>query len=139
MARDIFHYAVRNALEKEGWEITHDPFTVPFGDADLYIDLGAEQLIGAEQNGRSIAVEVKVFSAVSFVNAFHQALGQFLNYRLALEEADPERQLFLAVPDSVYEKSFQRKLAKASIERYGVSHLVYDSDQEVITQWHPKP
>jgi len=25
MARDIFHDIVKNALEKEGWRITHDP------------------------------------------------------------------------------------------------------------------
>jgi hypothetical protein len=29
MAKDIYHQAVRNALEKEGWTITHDPFRIP--------------------------------------------------------------------------------------------------------------
>jgi hypothetical protein len=42
-ARDLFHNAVRNALQKEGWNITHDPLTIKFGKDKLSIDLGAEQ------------------------------------------------------------------------------------------------
>ena len=80
-----------------------------------------------------------MFGAVSFVSAFHQALGQFLNYRLALEENEPERILYLAVPQDVYERAFQRKLAQAAIQRFDIAMLVYDPDQEVVTQWHPKP
>lgn len=139
MARDGFHNAVRNALEEEGWKITHDPLLIPFGDADLQVDLGAEQLIAAEQGPNRIAIEIKVFGAVSFVSAFHQALGQFLNYRIALEENDPERQLYLAVPKDIYERAFQRKIAQAAVQRFEIAHLVYDPDQEVITQWNPKP
>jgi hypothetical protein len=29
MAKDIYHQAVRSALEKEGWIVTHDPFRIP--------------------------------------------------------------------------------------------------------------
>ena len=29
MARDLFHENVREALLKEGWNITHDPLRVP--------------------------------------------------------------------------------------------------------------
>jgi hypothetical protein len=28
MAKDLFHDVVRRALEKEGWTITHDPYSV---------------------------------------------------------------------------------------------------------------
>ncbi|MFN4254686.1 MAG: element excision factor XisH family protein [Saprospiraceae bacterium] len=28
MARDIFHQEVREALEKDGWTITHDPVPI---------------------------------------------------------------------------------------------------------------
>lgn len=40
-ARDIFHNAVRVALQKDGWIITHDPLSIAAGGFDLYIDLGA--------------------------------------------------------------------------------------------------
>jgi XisH protein len=29
MARDLFHYNVREALEKESWHITNDPLRIP--------------------------------------------------------------------------------------------------------------
>jgi hypothetical protein len=135
MARDLFHQVVRVALEKENWVITNDPLTIPYGDADLQIDLGAQQLIGCELEGQKIAVEVKVFSAASFVNAFHQALGQFLNYRLALLESEPERQLFLAVPKDVFERSFGRKIVQTAILHFAIPYLVYDPEKEVIVQW----
>jgi hypothetical protein len=41
-ARDEIHDAVKNALIKDGWTITHDPYPLPFDDRDVYADLGAE-------------------------------------------------------------------------------------------------
>lgn len=31
-AKDKFHEAVKNALKKEQWHITHDPFRLDVGD-----------------------------------------------------------------------------------------------------------
>jgi hypothetical protein len=42
-AKDFFHQIVKNALIKDGWKITHDPFVLTFGKRDLYVDFGAEQ------------------------------------------------------------------------------------------------
>ena len=39
--RDSFHQAVRIALLKDGWTITHDPLVVQYGGVNLYIDLQA--------------------------------------------------------------------------------------------------
>ncbi|MFM7437014.1 MAG: element excision factor XisH family protein, partial [Snowella sp.] len=46
-AKDIFHKIVKQALEKHGWTITHDPLYLDFGGVEPYIDLGAEKLITA--------------------------------------------------------------------------------------------
>lgn len=40
MARDLIHQACREALEKEGWTITHDPFVLKSGGVRLEMDLG---------------------------------------------------------------------------------------------------
>lgn len=48
-AKDAFHTVVKTALEKEGWLITHDPYTLQAGTLELYIDLGAEKVIAAEK------------------------------------------------------------------------------------------
>ena len=48
MARDLFHQNVREALLKEGWNITDDPLRVPIDGSHLEIDLAAEMVFGAE-------------------------------------------------------------------------------------------
>jgi len=60
-AKDVFHNAVKNALQKEGWLITDDPLFIRFGGINIYIDLGAEKVIAAEKDGQKIAVEIKSF------------------------------------------------------------------------------
>ncbi len=59
----------------------------------MYVDLGAEKLLAAERDGREIAVEIKSFLGLSAINEFHSALGQFLNYRLALGKLEPSRSI----------------------------------------------
>jgi XisH protein len=48
-ARDLFHLAVRNAVEKDEWVITDDPLEIELEEVTLKIDLGAERLIAAEK------------------------------------------------------------------------------------------
>jgi hypothetical protein len=88
-AKDAVHDAVRHALEKDGWLITHDPYYMKVGGVEMYIDLGSEAVLAAERNGEKIAVEIKSFLGTSTISEFHTALGQFINYQLALEEKNP--------------------------------------------------
>ncbi|BAZ37053.1 fdxN element excision controlling factor protein [Calothrix sp. NIES-4101] len=55
-AKDIFHEVVKKALEKDGWQITHDPLSISVGGINISIDLAAEKLIAAEREGDKIAV-----------------------------------------------------------------------------------
>ena len=84
-----------------------------------------------------IAVEIKTFLSDSPLTDYHAALGQFLNYRLALEISDPTRILYLAVPVVAYETFFKREFAQISLERYQIKQIIYDPIQEVIVQWIP--
>jgi len=135
MAKDRFHDVVKTALEKEGWRITGDPYDINVADVDFEIDLAAEELLAAEREGRKIAVEVKSFISPSNVSEFHTALGQFLNYRDALNQVEPDRQLYLAVREPVYTSFFRRRFIVAAVERYQLRLVIYDVQQEVITQW----
>ncbi|MEW5989241.1 MAG: element excision factor XisH family protein [Chloroflexota bacterium] len=56
--RDVLHDSVKQALIKDGWTITHDPFTITFGLRRAFVDLGAEKVIAAERAGRKFAAEV---------------------------------------------------------------------------------
>lgn len=60
-AKDIFHNAVRSALAKDGWTITHDPLSIKVDEIEFYIDLGAERILAAQKAGQKIAVEIKSF------------------------------------------------------------------------------
>lgn len=94
MAKDLFHDVVKSALQKDGWEITHDPYSIEAFDTTFNIDLGAEKLIGAQRNKELIAVEVKSFIGPSLIYDFHLALGQYMNYMRGLRRKDPQRTLF---------------------------------------------
>ncbi|WP_068816737.1 XisH family protein [Phormidesmis priestleyi] len=133
-AKDLFHEAVKIGLWKEQWIVT-DPFKLDVGGTKFEIDLGAERLLAAERAEEKIAVEIKTFLGDSPLTDYHAALGQFLNYRLALELKDPDRLLYLAIPIAVHESFFQREFAQISVERYQISRLIYNPDQEVIVKW----
>lgn len=134
-AKDIFHKAVKQALITDGWTITDDPFVVRIGSIDLYIDLGAEKLIAAKKEEEIIAVEVKSFLGTSLVSEFHTALGQFLNYRFALEQKEPSRELYLAVPVDIYNAFFTQAFPRGVVEQYRVKLLVYNPEKEEVHLW----
>lgn len=135
-AKDRFHDVVKIALQKDGWRITHDPLPIRIeGIADMYIDLGAEKLIAAERNGQKIAVEVKSFIGTSTISEFHTALGQFINYRYALEVQEPERVLYLAVPLNTYNDFFTKSFIHSVIQGSRVNLLVYNVETEDIARW----
>jgi hypothetical protein len=134
-AKDIFHEAVKQALEKEQWVITDDPLKFKFGNVNFQVDLGAEKLLAAERAGEKIAVEIKSFLNPSAITDFYAALGQFLSYRLGLKTTEPERLLYLAVPVDAYRTFFQLEFTQIAVQTYQVLLVVYDPVNEVIVQW----
>lgn len=134
--KDQFHAAVRHALEKDGWLITHDPFTIQISDAvKLKIDLGAESTIAAQRDQEKIAIEIKSFITDSDISEFHVALGQYLNYIQALEDKEPDRTLHLAVPLETYDDFFQLSFVQKSLKRHAINLIIYDPIKEEITAW----
>jgi XisH protein len=135
MAKDLFHYAVKEALIKEQWVITADPLTIKIDRVKLEIDLAADKVFAAEKAGQKIAVEIKSFLNPSAIKDFHAALGQFLNYRLALQMSEPDRILYLAVPEDTFNSFFQEIFIQEAVKLYQVKLVVYNPVQEVITLW----
>ena len=133
--RDLFHEAVKKGLIKDGWTITDDPLTFRIDGINISIDLGAEKVIGAEKDGKKIAVEVKSFISPSPLTDFHTALGQFLTYRLFLGQEEPDRQIYLAIPEDTYNSFFQKDIILKSIETNKLKIIVYDSLSEEIDLW----
>lgn len=134
---DIYHQQVRNALEKDDWKITHDPFPMTIGKKRLYADLGAETLLSAEKEQRKIVVEVKSFVGLSIVKDLEQALGQFVLYEKVLALKEPERVLYLAVNTRVAKEIFSVEIGEILLDSGAIKVIVFDAEKEVITSWLP--
>ena len=122
-------------MQKDGWRITHDPLPIESMGFNVLNDLGAENIIAADRDAEKIAVEIKSFANASDVSQFHMALGQFLNYRDALGDQEPERTLYLAIPLDAFETTFQLPFVRRAIERYRLKLTVYEPEEETIVQW----
>ncbi len=135
-AKDIFHDKVKNALIKDGWTITDDPYTLKWDNGEnLLIDLAAERVIAAEKDNEKIAVEIKTFIGKSTMYDLHLAVGQFMVYQIALEEKEPDRVLFLAVPMEILNEIFLKPKASKLTKKLNLKIIGFDVEKEVIVEW----
>ncbi len=135
MAKDFYHNHFKRALLKDGWNITHDPYPLRVGNIGYEIDFGAEKLLAAEKPGQKIAVELKSFEGPSDVNEFHRAVGQFNDYFVALEMIEPDRVLFLGIPEEVWYGFFQEIAVQRAIQRIQAKVVIYNPHLEEIKSW----
>lgn len=136
--RDFIHGAVVRALEKKGWRVTDDPLLIDIdeGERSFEIDIGAQRvMITANKGTQHIAIEVKTFGAPSLLSAFHTVLGQYLNYRDALEDNGIERPLFIAVPTEIWSQLQEIQFLYRQIRRYDIKIIVVDVTNENIESW----
>jgi XisH protein len=134
-AKDIYHDVVCSALVKDGWTITDDPLTLKIGGRSVYVDLGAERLIGAERGTEKIAIEIKSFLSPSPIYDLENAWGQFFMYARALRKRDPERLLYLAVNRNTFETLFKEEAGELLLEEPGFRMVVFDPITEEVVQW----
>ncbi len=136
MAKDIYHQAVKEALVKDGWTVTHDPYYLDIDNpSPLEIDLGAERLISAEKGTEKIVVEVKSFLNRSLTYDFYGAYGQFRIYRRGILKTDQERVLFLAIAEDVYSELQQRSFYMELIEDEKIFLLIFNPINKTIESW----
>jgi len=135
-AKDIYHDVVKQALIKEGWTITDDPLRLRWAKRNIYIDLGAERIIGAERSEHRIAVEVKSFTSASEVADLEQALGQYVLYHDILEEIEPERVLYLAISQETYVALFETlQIGEILLRKKRLRLILFAAESMEIAQW----
>ncbi len=135
-AKDFYHQQVREILIAEGWLITHDPYFIQLGKLRGFIDLAAE-LLAAEKDTQKVAIEIKNFVGLSNLNEFKEALGQYLLYHLALSKKEPDRQLFLAIPNNFYQDFFEDAFFREIITLYHLKLLIFDENNTNKLVWKP--
>jgi hypothetical protein len=138
-AKDIYHDVVCHAIIKDDWVITDDPYTLKLGTiSNLFIDLGIEKVIAATKENKKIAVEIKSFVSNSLIADLEKALGQYILYSKALKLQEPERILYLALPESAFDNLFQDLTMRTLfLEDSSLNLLVFNPEREVITKWIP--
>lgn len=132
---DLYHSVVRVALVKDGWKITHDPLTIEFEDLTVYADLGAEKFLAAQKNEQKIAVEIKMFSSPSPVTELERAVGQYYLYLTFISKQEPNRDLYLAIPERIYHSFFQRPSIQVFVKERQISFFVFSPEREEIIKW----
>lgn len=137
-ARDYYHQTVCDALRKDGWTITHDPYRLKLTrKKNLYIDLGAERLIAAEKGIQKIAIEIKSFRSASEMQDLEQAVGQFVLYENLLAKYEPDRKLYLAIPEDIKASVFEEEAGQILIENQIIRLFTFNLNAKEITQWIP--
>jgi hypothetical protein len=135
-AKDFYHETVKTALIKDGWTVADKSLTFMVGKRPAMIDLAAEKFLIAERNTQKIAVEVKSFLSPSPMNDLEKAIGQFFLYFDIMAEQDPDRKLYLAVPQTTYNGIFSEAVGELLLRRRPEFNLVvFDPNLEEITQW----
>jgi XisH protein len=135
MARDKYYYLVKQALINEGWTITDDPFEVSSLIADLEVDLAAEKIIAAEKGPDKIAVEIKSFLGKSWLHDFYKSVGQFSFYDLVIEVEEPDRELYLAMPEGAYNHLFRGPISVALAQRNQMKFILFNLETRKIVAW----
>ncbi len=134
-SRDIIHDAVKNALIKDGWTITADPYAIKYEEIKLFADLAAERPFLAERSGKRIVVEVKSFISRSFIRSLEEALGQYVIYRNLLTVTALDYDLYLAINERTYISFFQQKAIQFLVQQNQMRILVVNVESEIIAQW----
>lgn len=133
--KDRIHDAVKNALIKDGWTITDDPFRIHYEDADVYADLRAEKPMREEGARRALVIEIKSFLDASAIHNLGTAIGQIISYRSLLRMIAPQDTLYLAIDDLIYRTELQRKSFQLIMRDNRIPLVVVNIVEEEIVTW----
>ncbi len=132
-AKDRYHDRLKNALVKNQWLITDEQVKLKIGDRRLWIDLEAEH----RTERTLILVEVKEMVSASQVDDLANSVGQYLMYRVALENKNIHIPLYMAVSTITFRGILAEEIGQLMIDRFSISLIVFDPESEVITEWRP--
>jgi hypothetical protein len=130
-AKDRSHDLLKRALVKNQWLITNEQIKLKVGDRRLWIDLEAEHLT----KSTLILIEVKEMNSASQVDDLSNAVGQYLMYRVALENKNIQVPLYMAVSSNTFRGILSEEIGQLMIERFKIALIIFDPESEEITEW----
>jgi hypothetical protein len=133
-AIDQCHQQVVRALEKAGWDVFPNPYTLAVGRGVLlFVDIRAQRL--SEERKEVLLIEVKCFPEDSSdTRQLYTAFGQYLVYRSIVRQKTLEAEVYLAVTSDAFDGVISQ-LGLPAIHENRVKMIVVDIRNEVIRQW----
>jgi len=124
-----------NALQKDGWRIISKPYMIRTNKHTAYADFSMQRGV----NGRTeqiIVLEVKCFAnPKTDLQELYTAIGQYGFYREVLRKKQRPLPLYLALPDSAYERLISDLNIKALLKDASVKMVIVNLEQEEIVEW----
>ncbi|MGB1288696.1 MAG: element excision factor XisH family protein [Aggregatilineales bacterium] len=132
-ATDKCEPIVIRALQKVGWYVTDQPYTMRQGKDIFYADL---RLQSQDDSKRMLVVEVKCFSEKrSYIHELYHVLGQYLFYRQMLLQLELDYELYVTIPDAVYDELIQRVTVQNILSKNDVQIIIINLDNEEVVRW----
>ncbi len=94
-------------------------------------------MIGIRRGDQRIAIEIKQFKGQSQVTDLEQAIGQYLLYKILLNQVDPDRDLYLAISETTYNDMFIEPIGQLAIAKIPPKLLIINIEHREIIQWIP--
>ena len=91
----------------------------------------------AEKENCKIAVEIKSFVGHSDIDDLEKALGQYVLYRDVLSKREPDRILYVAVHEKIYNDLFTEPIGQLLLENQRIQLIIFNPITEVILRWIP--
>ncbi len=128
---DSCHPQVVSALEKAGWAVSANPYSLDTTLNVLFVDIEAWRPDG----NPIIIVEVKCFrEGTSDMTSLYNAIGQYLVYRSLLSRLKKDRTLYMALPVNIFQGMFQF-FGMPLVNELQINLIAVDLDKEEIEQW----
>ncbi len=132
----FYHDTVINSLLADGWTITDNPLPITFDGQKIYPDPSEErEVIAARKRDKNIVVITKSFLGSSLLRDFEEALGQYSIVRILLERQNDDRQVYLAVPERIYESLFTEELGRLVVKSQQIRLIVFDEGAGRVVNW----
>lgn len=139
-ASDQCHEQVIRALKSAGWVIVRENFPLAGFQPQRHFQVDLQvSFADAENPVRALLIEVKCFQEERRdTTELYTAIGQYMVYRDRIEQLRLEFDLYLVVPESVFNRLFNAGLMQM-IKRNRIKIVVIDVQSEVVVKWLPKP
>ncbi|MEH2296654.1 element excision factor XisH family protein [Nostoc sp.] len=84
-----------------------------------------------------MAIEIKDFRGQSVIADLEQAVGQYTLYQLLLSRIEPERELYLAITDTIYNNIFNEPIGQLVITEMPLKLIIINLQTVEVIQWIP--